>query len=206
MESAGVSGADWVVPVLMGISLAACAGIRAWLPLLLVSVLAHFGYVQVNDSMAVIGDIHVLVALIIATVVEMIGDKIPAVDNFLDSVGTFIRPAAGTVVSSSLLTQVDGGVALLLGVLVGGGTAFSVHAGKTAMHAAATATAPVHLGLGNTVLSFIEDAVSIVTSILAVALPWVAAFCALTAVCLSIYMVVRFWRWRKNRRGEACTA
>ena len=206
MVCAGTSGADWVVPVLMGISLAACAGIRAWLPLLFVSVLAHFGYVQVNDSMAVIGDIHVLVALIIATAVEMIGDKIPAVDNFLDSVGTFIRPAAGTIVSSSLLTQVDGGVALLLGVLVGGGTAFSVHAGKSAMHAAATATAPIHLGLGNTVLSFIEDGVSIATSILAVVLPWAAAFCALIAVCLSFYMIARFWRWRKNRRRETCAA
>ena len=151
MESVGASGAEWIVPVLMGVSLAACAGIRAWLPLLFVSVLAHFGYVQVNDSMAVIGDIYVLVALVIATVVEMIGDKIPAVDNFLDTVGTFIRPAAGTVISSSLLTQIDGGTALLLGVLVGGGTALSVHAGKSAMHAAATATAPIHLGLGNTV-------------------------------------------------------
>ena len=78
MESVGASGAEWIVPVLMGVSLAACAGIRAWLPLLFVSVLAHFGYVQVNDSMAVIGDIYVLVALVIATVVEMIGDKIPA--------------------------------------------------------------------------------------------------------------------------------
>lgn len=206
MESVGASGAEWVVPVLMGVSLAACAGIRAWLPLLFVSVLAHFGYVQVNDSMAVIGDIYVLVALVIATVVEMIGDKIPAVDNFLDTVGTFIRPAAGTVISSSLLTQIDGGTALLLGVLVGGGTALSVHAGKSAMHAAATATAPIHLGFGNTVLSFIEDGVSIAASILAVVLPWVAAVCALIAVCVSLYMIVRFWRWRRNRRRETCTA
>lgn len=206
MESAGAVGADWVVPVLMGVSLAACAGLRAWLPLLFVSVLAHFGYVQVNDSMAIIGDIYVLVALVIATIVEIVGDKIPAVDNFLDSVGTFVRPAAGTIVSSSLLTQVDGGVALLLGLLVGGGAAFSVHAGKSAVHAAATATAPIHLGMGNTVLSFIEDAVSLTASILSVVLPWVAAVCALIAVCVSFYMIARIWRWRRRKQREACPA
>lgn len=190
------SGSDCIMPLLMGIGLSACAGIRAWLPMLLVSALAHFGYLELNDSLAILGDIHVLAALVVATAVEIVGDKIPALDNLLDSIGTVLRPAAGTVVSSSLMIGMDGGVAILLGLFVGGGTALSVHTGKSALRLASTASAPVHGGLGNVVLSFIEDVMSVVAAIMAVLLPWLAAMLAISVVVCSIYCI---YRWRKRR-------
>ncbi|MBQ7567230.1 DUF4126 domain-containing protein [bacterium] len=198
--------ADWAVPLLMGIGLSACAGFRAWLPLLLVSALAHFGCLQLNPSMSALADERVLAALLIATAIEMIGDKVPALDNALDTAGSFLRPAAGTVVSSSLLVHADAGVALLLGVIVGGGTALSVHAGKSAVRLTSTASAPVHMGIGNVALSFAEDGLSIIASAMSVLLPILAGICAVLAVGVCLFMLIRWRRWLKKRREDRCTA
>ncbi len=191
-----------VVAVLMGIGLSACAGMRAWMALLIVSILAYSGYLHLNESLSFLARGDILIALCVATVVEVVGDKVPAVDNVLDSIGLVVRPAAGTVVASSLLTDMDIGMAALLGLFVGGGTATVVNLGKSAVRMATTAVAPLHLGIGNTFISFVEDVFAIFTSFMAIILPWLAAGLALLLVFLSIYLM----RQVRNRCPSSATA
>ncbi len=170
---------DIVYQIMMGLSLAACAGFRAWLPLFIMGVMARTGHIHLNPSMEFLSSNTMLIVFAIASVLEFLGDKVIAVDHFLDAVGTVARPVAGTLLASSLLTHIDLPTALILGLIVGGGTAFTMHAGKAVVRAKSTLLAPFHGGTANAALSFGEDILSGGGSLLAVFSPIIAFVCAL---------------------------
>jgi hypothetical protein len=128
----------------------------------------------------------------VATVIELVGDKIPAVDHALDAIGTPLRPAAGALLAASVLgTVTDPLTSVVLGTAVGAPSALVPHFAKSALRAASTT---VTGGLANPVLSFVEDAVSLLTFALAVVVPLlVVAFLGLTLYLAS--------RWLRRRRG-----
>src|SRR5262245_5124981 len=118
----------------LAVALAACAGIRAWLPLLLAGGLARAGLLKLGDSFAFLGSNKALALFAVATLVELIGDKVPAVDHTLDALGTFLRPAAGSLLAASVMWQVsDPLTALALGTAVGAPAAAVPHAAKTVL-------------------------------------------------------------------------
>jgi hypothetical protein len=180
---------DLAIQLMMGASLAACAGLRAWLPLLCVGLLARTGYVSLGESFAFLARTDLLIALGIATALEVLGDKIVAIDNVLDALGTVARPIAGTLLAASVVTQADPVYATVLGLVVGGGTAFTIHAGKAAVRAKTTAAAPLHGGTGNLALSLGEDVVSAGGIGLALWLPVLAFVLALAALLVCILLV-----------------
>lgn len=183
-----------IVPSLaLGIGLAACAGIRAWLPLLLVGGLARWGVISLAPSFQFISSNRALVLFGVATLVEIAGDKIPAVDHALDALSTVLRPAAGALLASSVLWSIsDPLTALALGTAVGAPSALVPHAAKSTLRIASTAFTG---GLANPVLSFLEDAAALVMFALTVLLPIVAA----TLVTVTGFLVLR----KLLRRGSA---
>src|SRR5688572_6394478 len=99
---------DWttIVPSLaMGIGLAACAGIRAWLPLLMAGGLARWGIIELGSSFQFIASDRALILFGVATVIEIVADKVPAVDHALDSLSTVLRPAAGSLLAASVRSE-----------------------------------------------------------------------------------------------------
>lgn len=200
------------VQLLVALGLASCAGLRAWLPLLLVSALAHQGYLELNPAFAFLGRQDALVVFGAATVLEILGDKFVAVDHFMDAVGTVVRPAAGALLASSMFVSLDPLTATALGLIVGGSSAFTVHAGKALARAKATALFPLHGGLGNAALSVAEDAVTAVGLFLVTHAPWLAALVALVLMAGSIWLVLLFarqggrlvnWLFRRGGEGQA---
>jgi Domain of unknown function (DUF4126) len=175
-----------VVPSLaLGIGLAACAGIRAWLPLLLVGGLARWGVISLSPSFQFIASSRALILFGVATLVEIAGDKIPAVDHALDALSTVLRPAAGALLASSVLWSVsDPLTALALGTAVGAPSALVPHAAKSTLRVASTAFTG---GLANPVLSFLEDAAALVMFALTVLVPLLMA----SLVTLTAFFVVR---------------
>lgn len=197
-----------VVPVLIGLGLSSCAGLRAWLPLLLLSILVHCGYVEVNDYCSFLERNDTLWVLGVATIAEMVGDKFAIIDHVLDAVGTILRPAAGALLTCSLLVDFDPLIGALLGLVVGGGTAFVVNGGKALGRTWVTAMVPAHGGIGNAILSFIEDVVTVVGAVCAVLTPWGALLCFLVLIVVSLWAVVAFmrqggrivsWLWNRAR-------
>ena len=187
---------DWttIVPSLaMGIGLAACAGIRAWLPLLMAGALARWGIIELGPSFQFIAGNRALILFGVATVIEILADKIPAVDHALDSLSTVLRPAAGSLLAASVLWQVsDPLTALALGVAVGAPTSLVPHAAKSLLRAASTTFTG---GLANPFISILEDLMTVALFVLTVLIPVVVA-----AVLLSIsLLVVR----RLTRRSSA---
>lgn len=180
---------ELAIQLMMGISLAACAGLRAWLPLLCVGLLTKVGYLTLHPTFAFLSRTDLLIIFGVATVLELLGDKIPALDNLLDSIGTIARPIAGTLLTASVITQTDPVMALVLGLILGGGTAFTIHTGKALTRVHSTALAPAHGGLGNMALSFGEDIASIGGIGLSVWLPILAFILALLALYLCIHTI-----------------
>ena len=167
---------DWttIVPSLaMGIGLAACAGIRAWLPLLMAGGLARYGIIELGPSFQFIAGNRALILFGVATVVEILADKIPAVDHALDSISTVLRPAAGSLLAASVLWQVsDPLTALALGVAVGAPTSLVPHAAKSLLRAASTTFTG---GLANPFISILEDLMAVALFVLTVLIPVVVA-------------------------------
>lgn len=169
----------------LAVALAASAGLRAWLPLLATGVLGRFELLQLGESFAFLTTTPVLVALGIATLLELLGDKLPLVDHALDVVSTVVRPAAGMLLAASVMWQVtDPMWALALGLVVGAPAAAVPHALKSSVRALSTTTTG---GMANPFLSVIEDVIAGAMVVLAVLLPIVAA----VLVALLAFVAVR---------------
>jgi hypothetical protein len=177
----------------LAIALAACAGIRAWLPLLLAGALARVGYLELGPSFQFIASNQALALFGLATLIEVAGDKIPSVDHALDALSTLLRPAAGALLAASALWQVsDPLTALALGAVVGAPTALVPHAAKSTLRAASSV---LTAGLANPVLSLLEDLLALALFVLAVLVP--------VAVVLALALLALYLARRRSRRLEA---
>jgi hypothetical protein len=185
---------EFLPALALAIALAASAGLRAWLPLLLAGGLARLGVLDLGSSFQFLSSDKALVLFGVATAIELIGDKIPAVDHALDVIGTPLRPAAGAVLAASVLgTVADPLTSVVLGTAVGAPSALVPHAAKSVLRAASTT---VTGGLANPLLSFLEDAIAIVTFVLAVLVPVLVV----ALLGLTLYLAAR---WLTRPRATA---
>jgi hypothetical protein len=175
----------------LGIGLAACAGLRAWLPLLLVGLLARADLLTLGPSFQFVSSNKALILFGVATVLEVLGDKFPAIDHALDALSTVLRPAAGSLLAASVLWTIEDPLtALVLGVGVGAPTSLVPHAAKSTLRVASTAFTA---GLANPVLSLLEDLLAIVIFVLAVLIP---VFLALLVLVAGVWILTRLKRRR----------
>lgn len=176
--------------------LSGSAGLNAYIPLLLVALAARFPMsdplVELQAPYDLIGSWWAIGLLAVLLVVEMVADKIPAVDTVNDGINTIVRPAAGAILfagSANVITDIHPILALGAGLLVAGG----VHATKTAARPVVTVTTA---GVGNPIVSIIEDVVALVVSLLAIVLPIIAAL-LMGAFIIMVIILIRRWRRRK---------
>lgn len=159
-----------VSQLLTGLGLAGSAGLNAYVPLLAISLLGRFELITLREPFDVLTHPVVIVVTAALLVVELLVDKIPAVDHLNDVIQTLVRPAAGALVfaaGSGAITDVPAPALLAAGLV----TAFSVHATKAlARPVVHTAT----LGTGGPVVSLAEDLASVVGSLLALFAPLLA--------------------------------
>ena len=185
---------DLLLGVFTAFGLSASAGLNAYIPLLVVGVIAHYtDWITLNNPWDLLANPWVLIVLGILVIIEMLADKIPAVNHINDAIQTFIRPAAGAVAfaaSAKVITDINPVIALICVLLVAG----SVHAVKSvAVRPVVTATTG---GAGNVPVSIAEDIFSTVMSVLAILVP-------ILVVIILIVMIVLFFQWRQHRREKA---
>ena len=105
-----------------------------------------------------------LVIFSVALVVEVLADKIPAVDHGLDILQTIVRPLAGTLVVAASLDGVSPLAASVIGLITGGTVAGGVHLAKSQLRVLSTAGSG---GLLTPILSVGEDVVAFFGAVLA---------------------------------------
>lgn len=184
---------DALFGIMTAFGLSASAGLNAYIPLLVVGVIGHYtDWIKLNPPYDTLASPWVLIVVGVLLIVEMLADKIPAVNHINDIIQTGIRPAAGAIIfaaSAHAITNVSPAIAIVCGLLVSG----SVHVVKAAaVRPAVTATTG---GTANVPVSIAEDVVATVVSILSVVIP------ILVVVFLIIFLaLIIWWFWRRASR------
>jgi hypothetical protein len=175
--------------------LSASAGLNAYIPLLVVAILARLNIFKLNPPWDALSSWWTIGVLIVLALVEFFVDKAPAVNHINDIIQTLIRPTAGAILfaaSTSVVSDLPAVVGIILGLLVAG----SVHAVKTAaVRPAVTATTA---GAGNVPVSIAEDIVSTLLSVIAAVMPVIIA-----VVLVLVTALIVWWIWRRINRERA---
>ena len=177
--------------------LSASAGLNAYIPLLIVALLAKFTRLIVLKSpWDTLTSWWIIGIIVVLALIEFLADSTPAINHINDIIQTVIRPAAGAVAfaaSANVVTDVHPVLSLALGLLIAGG----VHTVKAvAVRPAVTATTG---GIGNLPVSIAEDVFSATISFLSIVLPIIIA-CLL--IIITAWLVFILYR-RAKRSSES---
>jgi hypothetical protein len=188
---------DALFGIMSAFGLSASAGLNAYIPLLVVGVIAHYtNWIKLTPPYDLLANPWILILVGVLLIIEMLADKIPAVNHLNDLIQTIFRPAAGAIVfaaSAHTLTGVNPLLALACGLLVAG----SVHTVKSvAIRPAVTATTG---GAANVPVSLAEDGIATVLSILSIVIPVLVAILLIILIAMIIWA---FWR-RATRKRQA---
>jgi len=174
--------------------LSTSAGLNAYIPLLVVALLARFtSLVTLNEPYDVLSSWWVIGTLAVLLLIEILVDKVPAADTVNDIVQTFIRPAAGAILFAATTNAIGlhPVLAAVCGVILAGG----VHVVKAGGRPLVTATTA---GTGNPIVSTIEDIISFATAVLAIVAPYLIAALIVISAALLAWWYVR----RRQRRAR----
>jgi len=196
-----------VIEFLIGSSLAASAGLNAWMPLFLlgladrlipaVQLPAGWSWLSGDIALWVIGALLVL---------EIVADKIPALDSLNDIVQSVLRPASGGIAfgagASAQTVAVEDPSAFFtdnawVPIVIGVGIALAVHVVKAVGRVAANS---VTGGLAAPALSTAEDGASFMLAVAAIVVPILAL---VLLVGLIVAAVVMTKRRRARKRAAA---
>lgn len=183
----------FVQALLTAYSLSGAAGIRMSWVMLVVACSVHFGYLHPSPSLAWVGSWWVIVVASIASIVDFFGDKVPVLDHALHGVHVVLAPIVGAIAAMSAYPG-DPVAGAILGV-AGGGNALALHAAKTTLRAASTATT---LGTANPLISIIEDIAAFFFIVVAVLAPAVTALLLVLATIWIFKKVKRLGSRRQN--------
>lgn len=192
--------------LLTGFGLATAAGLNAYIPLLALGVLSRFtDLVALPASWAWLENGWVMLIVGVLLIIEIVADKIPALDTVNDTVQTFVRPTAGGIVFGSgtaaqTAAVTDPGafassgqwIAVVIGIL----TALVVSLTKSAVRPVANIGSA---GMAAPVLSTAEDVTSVGLVFVSLLLPALV----LVALAAVAFAAVRVWRWHRRHRAAA---
>ena len=160
---------------LTGMGLSAAAGLNAYIPFLIVALVARFtDYLTLPASYAWIESWWAIGIGVVLLAAEVVLDKVPAVDSVNDAIQTFIRPTMGGLIfaATSAAASLDNSTWMTqhpwVGVVLGVITSGLVHGGKTIARPVINAGT---LGFGAPVVSTVEDGASAGLSLAALFTP-----------------------------------
>lgn len=183
---------------LTGFGLATAAGLNAYIPLLALGLLSRFtDLVTLPHGWTWLENGWVMGIVAILLVIEIVADKIPALDSVNDMIQTVVRPTAGGIVfgsgtSAQTSAVTDPGAFAQSGqwipVAVGVVVALVVSLTKSTVRPAANvATA----GVAAPVLSTAEDVAAVALVFLAILLPVLVLVAAIMLAWLAIRLIRR---------------
>ncbi len=179
-------------PLALGIGLAAATGFRIFIPLLMMGIGVRLGHIPVSDGFVWVATTPALLMLAVAAFTEVAAYYVPLLDNALDHAAGPAAIAAGILVSAAVLGNLDPMLKWTLAIIAGGGAAAATQGTTTALRGSSTLFTG---GLGNHALATGEIAGAVVTSLLAMLLPYVTAVMVLLFIWLGWRLVLK-WRRR----------
>jgi hypothetical protein len=166
-----VSWAEALLSLGAGVALAAAAGLRVFVPLLVLGSAARLGWLPLQSGFEWLASTTGLAAIAVAVVLEVAAYYIPWIDNMLDVAAGPLAVAGGVVAVAAVTTELPPALRWALAVVAGGGAAGVVQALTSLTRLKSTA---VTGGFGNPILATLELFGSLAISIVAVVVPLVA--------------------------------
>lgn len=191
---------ELLLGIFSAFGLSASAGLNAYIPLLVVGAIAHYfpNTLNLSTPFDLLANPWILILLGVLVIIEMVADKVPAVNHINDLIQTVVRPVAGAIAfaaSANVITDVSPVLALACGLLVAG----SVHTVKAAaIRPAVTATTG---GAGNVPVSIAEDIFAFIASVLAVMIPVIMG-----TITIVLLVLVIWWWINRREKAKAKTA
>ena len=176
-------GLESLLAILIGICLAASSGFRVFVPMLILSIAAKADMLALSDGFQWLDTWPALIALAIATLVEVAAYYIPWLDNALDTLSVPAAAVAGTLLMAASVSEFNPLLGWSLAIVAGGGSAALVSTATSAARAVATATTG---GLANFIVSTLELMGSILISVLAILAPVVGVALLLVILVMII--------------------
>ena len=205
--------AETSLGILTGLGLSVACGFRVFIPLLVASIAAQTGNIELAESFTWLGEWPALIAFSVAAVTETILYylPVPALGSLVDIVDGPLVFMAGTVLSGSMFTDMDPLLQWSLAAIAGGGSAEMLHA-ETAVVRATTAGY-------NPLLSVSEDAGAVITPIVAIFLPVLIVFLFLVLLVGAVFAIkfainrlnairnrlsaIREWIFKRRRAAQS---
>ena len=192
-----------MIAALTGMGLSAAAGLNAYIPFMLVALIARFtDVITLPESFSWIESPWAIGVGAVLLLTELVLDKIPAVDTVNDAIQTFIRPSMGGLIFAATTAAEDldrstwmgdnPWVGVVLGIVVSG----LVHSGKMAARPAINAGT---LGMGAPVVSTAEDGASVGLSLVAIFIPVLVVVALIALAWLLVWMWLKVRRWKRRR-------
>ncbi len=196
-----------MLEILTGTGLAVAAGLNAYIPLLVLGLAGRFlDIIELPAAWRWLENEWVLLIIAVLLVIELVADKIPAVDSINDWLQSIVRPAAGGIVfGTGAATQTaavtdpaaffesNAWVPVVTGIVI----ALFVHAGKMLVRPAANA---LTAGAAAPALSTGEDIGALMLSLFAILIPILVI---VTIVGMIVLVISIFRRVRRQRRSVA---
>jgi hypothetical protein len=177
----------------LGVGLASVAGVRAFVPLALYALFAQLGFIVPPDLLGLPADWAVVGVLSALAVVEILLDKVRALDPGFGYAMVVVRALAGAALFETMFEPgalLDGGA--VPGLVVGAGIAAVVAVLEVLLRPASNTEAA---GVSTAFLSAIEDVVAIVGGLIGLFLPFLPL--ALVGFLLFFFNRIRKRRGRK---------
>lgn len=195
MDLASIDIASLIPSLMLGIALSAASGFRVFVPLLIANLAGQFNVFTLSENMAWLGETPASIILAVAAVFELAAYYVPVIDNLLDTIATPAAVIAGTILTASFLQIEDPVMQWGLGLIAGGGVAGTIQAGTSFLRLGSTKFTG---GLGNNILTSIENGLSFFLSIVGLVFP-------IFIGAIALYFVIWVWRklWHRSKTKSA---
>ncbi len=181
--------------------LAGAAGLNAYIPLLIVAILARLDMLQLSPPFDALASWPAIIALVVLGAIEFVADKVPGVDHVNDAIQTFVRPAAGAILfaaNTGVVSGIDTTLALICGLVLASG----VHVTKAAARPVVNGAT---MGIGAPFISVAEDVLATVGSLLAIFFPILFLLFAAALGYLAYRLIKKARRLRAPRTAQPTT-
>ena len=189
-----------ILGILGAFGLSFSAGLNAYIPLLIVSLLGRFtDLIELAKPWDALTSWWTIGVLIVLVIFEAFADKAPILHHVNDLIQTFIRPTAGAILfaaNAKTITEISPVLSIIAGILVAG----SVHVAKSA--AVRPLISAASAGTASPIASFIEDIVATALSVLSVVLPVLMLFFLILTIWWVVW-IVRTFKRKKTRVTES---
>lgn len=196
-----------MLEILAGTGLAAAAGLNAYVPLLLMGLAGRIDWIQLPGGWLWLENEWVMAILGILFVIEIVADKVPAVDSVNDWIQTVVRPTSGGIVfaggiGTSTVAVEDPGdffssgawIPVIIGILL----ALIMSLAKTAVRPVANVLTG---GVAAPALSTAEDGASVALTVFAFVAPLLVLL-MLAVLVFCFILLVRRMRHRRRLREQ----